>query len=191
MIDELKIMTIVDRLHGDFHSLISYLDNAHEPSFRSTADESFRKSLLLAAASYFEDRVTACIVSFVHNHSQQNELLVSFVKEKALNRQYHTLFDWDRNNANKFFSLFGTSFKSFMQGELRKEPNLDKSVQAFLEIGRERNRLVHQNYASYSIEKTAEEIYELYKSALMFVELLSAHLSTCSREIRDSTSVEA
>lgn len=40
--------TIVDRLFDDFSALVAYLDDRSEPSLRITADESFRKSLLLA-----------------------------------------------------------------------------------------------------------------------------------------------
>lgn len=50
-------------------------------------------------------------------------------------------------------------------------------VQAFLEIGRERNRIVHQDYGAISLEKTAEEIYALYQKAEQFVEQLPRLLS--------------
>jgi hypothetical protein len=39
-----------------------------------------------------------------------------------------------------------------------------------MELGAERNRLVHTDFGSFSLEKTSEEIYDLYKKALKFVE---------------------
>ena len=57
--------TVVDRLHEDFAGLLAVLDKAGEVSSRAVADENFRKSLLLAAASYFERRMTETVLSFV------------------------------------------------------------------------------------------------------------------------------
>jgi hypothetical protein len=45
-------------------------------------------------------------------------------------------------------------------------------VRAFLEVGSERNKLLHQDYATFPLEKTLEEIYAPYRSALDFVECL-------------------
>lgn len=43
----------------------------------------------------------------------------------------------------------------------------------FLELGNMRNCLVHQNYASYLIDKTAKEVYGLYQKAAFFIQCLS------------------
>ena len=48
-----------------------------------------------------------------------------------------------------------------------------------MEIGRERNRLVHQDFGNYSLEKTSDEIYKLYSDALFFVEALPQKLRQC------------
>ena len=55
--------TVVDELHESFSGLLSVLDAAGEVSLRAVADENFRKSLLLAAASYFERRMTDTVMS--------------------------------------------------------------------------------------------------------------------------------
>lgn len=163
-------MTIVDRLYKDFREIISYLEKEGEISFRSNVDENFRKSLLLAAASYFEERIVEDLIDFFITNS--HELGVEFIKNKAIKRQYHTFFNWDGNNANQFFSLFGTQFKTFMNTEVANDENLELGIKAFLEIGRERNRLVHQNFGAFYLEKTADEIYQLYNQALNFVNAL-------------------
>ena len=57
------------------------------------------------------------------------------------------------------------------------------SVAAFLELGNERNRLVHQNYATFPMEKTLDEIYLLYRRALTFVDLLPTALRDADRDL--------
>jgi uncharacterized protein with ParB-like and HNH nuclease domain len=49
-----------------------------------------------------------------------------------------------------------------------------KPFRAFLELGNERNRLVHENYATFPMEKTLEEVYALYKKSCLFVDALPA-----------------
>lgn len=168
--------TVVDRLYDEFNELISFLEKEDEVSFYNLAGENFTKVLLLAAASYFEDRLVKELLEFVSEVSKGNELLVKLVENKALRRQYHTFFSWDKNNANQFFGLFGDSFKSFMDNEVKTDDKLAEAIRAFLEIGRERNRLVHQNFGTVSLEKTAEEVYQSYKDALYFVESLPEKL---------------
>ena len=79
-----------------------------------------------------------------------------------------SLFDWEKNNANTFFAFFGQDFKFFMEEKVKNDDSLNSSIKNFLEIGRERNRLVHQNFGNYNIEKTLEEIFESYKQSLNF-----------------------
>jgi hypothetical protein len=55
---------------------------------------------------------------------------------------------------------------------VKESDRLRSSVQAFLEVGNERNKLVHQDFATFSMEKTLDEIYGLYQNALVFVDFL-------------------
>jgi RiboL-PSP-HEPN len=166
--------TSVDRLHEDFSILMKMLDRAGEISLITLADDSFRKSLLLSAASQFEHELTETLASFVDEASNANVLITSFLKNKAISRQYHTLFNWDENNANQFFGFFGAGFRDYMKRLVKTDPELDESIRAFLEIGRERNRLVHQNYAAFTLEKTADEIYGRYLQARHFIDRLAS-----------------
>jgi hypothetical protein len=56
----------------------------------------------------------------------------------------------------------------------RSNTNLEmqEAISRFIEIGRLRNELVHQNFATFEIEKTALEIYEAYQKAAFFVQAL-------------------
>lgn len=163
-------MTAVDSLHQEFVALVAFLDSANEISYRSVADENFRKALLLAAASYFEHRLSQEILNFVEEETSQEHVVGWLVKKKAVERQYHTWFDWRATTANQFFGLFGEAFSQSARTIVRERPDLKKSIEAFLEIGRDRNRLVHQDFGTFSLEKTAEEIYDTYRSAMEFVD---------------------
>ena len=178
--------TVVDRLYSEFQELVEHLNKAVEPSLCSTAEDNFRKSLLLAAASYFEDRLSADLLSFVHEASNRNELVAEFVRTQAINRKYFSLFVWESGNANKFFSCFGSSFSTFMKAEVKSDEKLAGAIKAFIEIGLERNRLVHQNFGTFTLEKTAEEIFALYNAAVEFLDAIPKKLHQYS--IVESTS---
>lgn len=167
--------TPVDRLYEESSSVIAALGRG-EPSLAIAAGDNFRKALVLAAASYFEYRVSTCVLDFVQEQANGNDLVVGFVKNKAIARQYHTWFKWDEANANQFFGLFGSPFKQMMNDRIKASEELRASIRAFLEVGNERNKLVHQDFASFSLEKTLDEIYALYRQSLLFVDGLATHL---------------
>ena len=163
--------TKVDQLYQDFQEILLLLDQA-EASLLLTAEEAFRKNLLVSAASYFEREIKGHIVRLVEKSSRGNETIVAFVRNKAIERQYHTYFQWEQRNANSFFGLFGEGFKSFMVERVRQDLEYENAVHAFLELGKERNRLVHQNFGGVFLEKTSEEIFCLYRTACAFVNSL-------------------
>jgi len=95
-----------------------------------------------------------------------------FIERKALKRQFHTLFDWDRQKANGFFAMFGDACRDRYKKEYQADANLSESADSFLEIGSLRNQLVHQNYADFNLSKTAEEIAALHARAVAFPGML-------------------
>lgn len=176
-------VTPVDRLYNESSAVIQALQSTPEISLQVTAADHFRKALLLAAASYFEHRICTCVIEFVRERSGGSTIVESFVRNKAISRQYHTWFTWDANNANQFFGYFGTDFKAAMISKVNESDELRSSVRAFLEVGNERNKLVHQDYATFALEKTLDEIYRLYQDACRFVE----YLPNALRESDDQT----
>lgn len=52
----------VDRLYDESVSVVQALSLA-EPSLAISASDTFRKTLVLASASYFEHRVSACVAN--------------------------------------------------------------------------------------------------------------------------------
>lgn len=173
----------VDQVYEEFQSTIEVLRRANEISLASRAEDLYRRTLVLAAASWFESLISDGIVRFASEISSGASPLVQFVKRRGIERQYHSLFDWEGKNANRFFSLFGPEFSRYMKDQLDSTPQLGNAVIAFLEIGNDRNRMVHENYATFSLNKTAEEVFALYQQATPFPVSFPEHLkSFCQRE---------
>ena len=156
--------------------LIRHLLDVKELSLAQDAEQMLQKNLPLAAASYFEQHVCEILRSFVDNRSGGCVELRSLIEQTAIKRQYHTMFDWEGNNINKFLSLFGSEFKKKISAEIASDANLTKASKDFLEIGNLRNCIVHQNYATYIMEKSAAEIFETFKNALKFITYLKSTL---------------
>jgi len=159
----------VDRVFREAGAIIEAVKAHADLSIEIAAADNLRKALLLAAASHFERVICTGVLEFVRKESNGNVRIEEFVRNKAIGRQYHTWFSWEGKNANQFFSLFGSEFSTKMKAYVSNNEVFDESIKAFLEIGNERNRLAHQDFATFSLEKTMEEIYALYQKALLFV----------------------
>lgn len=174
--------TPIDRLYSEATAAIQILQRNSELSLQVAAADHFRKALLLATASYFEEYLCNSVAIFVREHAK-TALIENFVRNKAIARQYHTWFAWDKKNANQFFGLFGKEFRQLMDDRIRSAPQLQSAIEAFLELGNDRNLLVHQNYATFAMEKTLDEVYELYQRASLFVSAIPAALNDCGAAI--------
>jgi len=166
----------IDKFYEDYSALHRYLLERNEPSFAIEIGNNFRKSLVLAIASYFEHAICDVIRTMTSTHASGNVLLTSLVEAKAVSRQYHAYFDWDSPSANKFFGCFGEACKADFLARQKAEPDFKASTQAFLELGQTRNRLVHRNYVQFDVDKTPEEIYGQFTIALPFLEYVSRTL---------------
>ena len=164
--------------------------SAGKISEQIVVDDLARKTMLISAASYFEVKLSEAVLTFCKDGVGSNTLIPAIVESKAIKRQYHTWFTWDAKNANTFFSLFGADFLSHMKKMVAESEELEDQIKAFLELGLERNRLVHGDYAAFSVEKTAEEIYQLYLKALLFVEAVPAELNQCAKALSERAIVE-
>lgn len=169
--------TIVEKVFEDFTELLNYLDKNSEISLRSDADNNFKKVLILTVASYFEAEILKILTALVHKKTNNDKLITSFMRVKALDRQYHTFFNWKENNANSFFGMFGDDFREKASSDVKSDENLDIGIKSFLEIGRLRNELIHRNFGVYTIDKTAREVMDQYYRALRFLDYLSENLS--------------
>ncbi len=57
--------TIVERLYEDFSNMLAFLEEKGEVSWANVTNENFRKVLLIAAASHFEQSMTDIVLNFV------------------------------------------------------------------------------------------------------------------------------
>lgn len=157
----------VNQLFDSFKENYELLINKNEISFATEYKGQFAKILLLACASYFETKIANVVLDTLD--TKNCSLTHSFVSKKALSRQYHTLFDWKGKNANSFFGLFGEEFREFMKKKVIADEILNKSIKDFLELGHLRNQLAHDNYATFILSLTVEDINEKFISAQLFV----------------------
>lgn len=154
---------VVNRLYTDYQHNCEYLLRNQQISFVSDYKSQFSKVILLSSASFFEVEILETIKKQLN--PSYCELTAEFIYNKALVRQYHTLFDWNKRNANKFFSLFGDNFKRFMTNKVSSDDVLSSAISDFIIIGELRNQLAHQNYAAFVLNMTADEIFEKYLNA--------------------------
>lgn len=160
----------IEELRNDHNELVDHLLSSGQLRLKTVAEDTFGKTLLIAAASYFEVRLSKSIIDLYRDVAQGADVLAEFVRTKAIERRFSNLFQWDRKNANSFYGSFGKSFSNYMQNKVTECRKLDESVQAFLEIGNLRNQMAHENYAEFQLNKTAEEVYCLYNKATKFVD---------------------
>jgi RiboL-PSP-HEPN len=181
--------SIVDKIYQENLDILTFLREKNEPSFTVQFNTIFTKTLLLSAASYFEYEICRMVQSFIEYKAQNDECIIAIVKQKAIDRQYHTYFDWTGKNANKFFSLFGSTFKEDRSKQVEDDPKLKSAINSFIALGSERNKLVHQNFADCTVDKTAEEVYLLYQDATLFIDFLEVQFKRPISE-QDSILIE-
>lgn len=174
-------MANVEGLYKDYLDLKKYLEKEEQPSLVVFVNNNFKKVLVIAAASFFEEEVKDVLKNFTIISSSNNDILVNFVKNKAIERMYHQYFQWDngknpRQNANNFFGLFGNDFMSMAINDVKIDPKLEQAIKDFLELGDIRNQFAHQDFAKIIPNKTAEEYYNLYKSSKYFIKYLKNKL---------------
>ena len=158
----------------DFNSYCKLLIDGLEKSDLSLLVETnslASKQMAVSAASCFEVELCKKIERFVHEASRGNEEVRSLLRAKAIKRQFHTWFDWNQKNANQFFGLFGVQFKQHMQDMVNNDDTLRESICSFLELGKDRNEIVHSDFLNFSYDKTLDEVYNLYKKARLFVDM--------------------
>lgn len=161
-------MDIVENIYNENLEIIKYLKKQNQISYSVELSDKLRKVILLSSASFFENEITAILENSA-TKATNNSFLVSFLKNQALSRKYHTLFDWNKNNINKFLKLFSEDFKSRFVERFLEDKEIEYEIECFMVIGAERNKLVHENFGLYSLEKTTEEIMIAHKKAKSFV----------------------
>jgi hypothetical protein len=172
--------TEVERIYSEIAALKETIAKSGTPSDLVAFESLAAKCILLAAASYYEKAVCSIVVEYAQN-AGASEVFLEFLNNQALNRKYHTLFEWDRNNVNKFIRLFGNSFFKFLESKLAAD-NIKEAAKEFMFLGRSRNMLVHDNFAEYALDITAEDIKKKFDVALPLLAFFAESLIEFGKE---------
>ncbi|MGO9486792.1 MAG: HEPN domain-containing protein [Rhodomicrobium sp.] len=175
-------MSDVERIHGELISLRQIISTSESASDQSAFETMAAKTLLLASASYFERRICDAILEAAKN-AGMSEIFVSFLDRQALERNYHSMFDWKAKNINKFLGLFGDKHKKHMEDEIKETEDLAQAVNAFIFINSQRNLLVHNNFASFSLPVVMDEIWTKFQSAKCLLDWFSQKLAMLATQI--------
>jgi hypothetical protein len=165
-------MTAVSRFYERQRDLLNFLGKQGEVSFQTDIQPGAAKALVIAAASEFEVRILELLANAFRNKLGADSPLFAFAERRAVRLKYHNLFEWTGTNANKFLSFFGAPFQQRAAETIRKEAGLREAIRDFIQIGSLRNGLAHQDFVTYPLEKTLDEVFALYNSASAFVSFL-------------------
>ena len=180
-------------LHEDFKRLHNILwDKEHIERYGTAlagfVDVQYKKVLLLAAVSRFEQDMTDAISQLLQDELVNDHPLEVFVRNAAIDRKFYSWFTWTEDNekgVHRFFSLFGKKFGKYARDRLNSNDCLKRSAGCFIRLGNLRNKLVHRDFAVYSMEETsAKDIYDRYHEAKEFVAWVPDVLRTYISEIR-------
>lgn len=165
----------IERMNREAQAAIDALGDPGVASVRTAADDIFRRALVLAIGSYCEKRIVTAIERFCEKSSSANVELCTFVKKKALTRQYHTLFSWDQANANTFLQLFGARFQASFLASMKGDAAIEDGVRCFLQLGVLRNKLAHEGL-DFQLQLTRDDVMRDFRVALQFVEAIERAL---------------
>lgn len=166
----------IERQYQDSKELYNYLLGKGEVSFATYIDSVYKKVLVLSAASYFESKISELISKYATKASGSDKRIVKLIESKVIERQYHTLFQWEANNTNAFWKLFGEETKENVRQKINSDEKLRAAERCFIELGRQRNLLVHENFAEFDVNTTVGEIYGKYREACNFISLIETVL---------------
>lgn len=166
----------IERQYKEEKEIYEYLMDKGEVSYASYLGDIYKKTLALSAASFFESKISEIILKYANNVTGKDKRIAELIRRKVIERQYHTLFVWDAKNTNAFWGLFGDDTKAKVKDKFTRDTSMKKSEEDFLYVGNLRNLIVHENFAEYEVNITAEEIYSRYKSACNFVSYMESVL---------------
>jgi hypothetical protein len=163
---------LIETYYAEQNSIIELLYSRGEVSLAQTAQNLFAKSLLLIAASHFEDRLKNVVTSGVAARSGNDPYINAFFKMRGISYQYYAWFDWDKGNANKFYSFFGKQFAEAIKSTIEADEALSECVTSFVKIGDLRNQIVHNNILVFKLDDTPSQVLERIKMANAFISLV-------------------
>lgn len=181
-------MNEVERIHEDLKAIGQIVNASKDVSAISGFGEHSSKTLLLAGASYFERRIISSIGDHI-NAVTESRVLRHFTFHQAVERKFFSLFDFNGGpkNINAFFKKFGPEYSKWAKTDVAARKDIDQL--AFLNFCSLRNSLVHNNYATYSINKTLDEVWGEFRKAEMLVSWIENSFSRFNKVINAAGAV--
>jgi hypothetical protein len=149
-------------------ALRAKFDEKLEPSMILEIDRNCTKLLVLTCSSVYELFFSSELLRWVDETTNGHKTIVEFVRKKAVEKQFHTFFDWDKKNANQFYNKMGNTFSEDVKKEIEKN-ELRGAERTFLKIVNVRNNVAHANA---SIDYTFDEVLKMHNEAVGFLEFL-------------------
>lgn len=143
--------------------------DSSEPSLQVFAEDVLRRSLVVAAASYFEHELCEAI-RYIFKEQKCSAECLALIETKALNRQFYSYFDFESSNTNKLFTSFGKECKDRASKALKEDDVAAAAQSAFLAICALRNNMVHRNFVAFPVELSTDEIYEKFVLGSNFID---------------------
>jgi hypothetical protein len=168
-------MSDVERVYTELCSIREIVRSTSSLSDQSAFEALATMTLLLAAASYFEGAVCDAILNCAKEAGTRT-VFTTFIEKQALERRCHMMFNWRASNLNQFLGLFGRQYKEAMERALSHN-ELAKAVEDFIYINSEQNKLVHENFAAYSLDAVFDEVWNKFGCAKQFTDWLPVKLN--------------
>lgn len=163
---------ITELIRG-YYDIHEYLISKGQVSFANDIDAYYKKILIFSCASLFENLICNSIYEKAKKSSPIP--IAEFIRNKAVERQYHTYFNWKEpkiSSIHGFLGLWGEDFKTTFLNVVKSDEALVDGIKAFLIIGNERNLMAHENFIEYNPSSTFKEVETLYEQADYFVNAL-------------------
>ncbi len=167
--------TAVEALIQRQDAVLAFLRDNGQLSLAIDFEDGYRPLLVLACGSFFESYLTDHLCNFARELSDPR--IAEFLKNKALKRQYHTLFNWEAANISQFVAMFGEEYKAATNGAINSDDKLNQGMRNFLQLGAERNRIAHSSLSAISPDLTIDEIKQRYFDAWAFLQFLCGTLA--------------
>ena len=164
----------VERLWNDLSDLEQY-GPLVGPTVLVNTRSAFAKAMILAAGNWLERRTLQALLLFAKSASS-NDALVHLVKKKVLDRQFHTLFDWDSGKINSFLGKFGSDFKKKAEAANGNE-RIHRASLDFMELVAARNVLAHDSRISDEAQFTPSQVRTKFYNAAGWVSWIGQFLT--------------
>lgn len=171
--------TIVDL---EYLKISDYLkENAGNMNFVIDYEKTMAKHLLLSACSFLE----YWFQNIIKKHTQliiANDYLINnLIFDSAISKSFYTYFNFPDKKVHIFKKFKHQDYNLVLYKCVEKE-SYKVFKDGFCNLFNMRNKLVHENYAAQSLDKTLAEVYFLFGHARCFLFTLDKFIHEVQKE---------